>query len=308
VAKKTEKSNVVQFPKGKKKAAAAAGSSDDNLELAQQKVYEAWEVTGKKRIALANQALKLHEDCADAYTLLASEEPDEHKRIELYRKAVAAGERALGPDWEKEFAGVCWGVIETRPVMRAMARLACSLQQEFEFEESLEWYRKLIRLNPDDNQGVRYLFAGCLYEADKGDELEKLLDEYNDDPSAALLYTKALHVFRMRGDCEEAKKALMAAFDSNNYVPLFLSDVVEMPDEAPDSIGFGDESEAVAYVVDNGHLWWSTAGANPWMAETLALKLNTVVDDPELIQAAIESLKDETVHDCDDDEFDDNHK
>jgi len=261
--------------------------------MAQEKVYEAWESTGKKRASLAREALEISEDCTDAYLLLAEELRDGRKRIELYRKAVAAGGRALGKDWETEYKGVCWLALETRPVMRALARLAMELQGEDELAEALTLYRKLMELNPNDNQGIRYQLAGCLYEAECGQELEKLLSAHKNDPSAALLYTKALHLFREHGPSKPSEKALKDAFKANTNVPIYLSDIVEMPDEPPAYIGFGDDNEAIAYVMDQGYLWWDTEGASEWMAEKLASDLRKVIDDRELVEEVIKALKGE---------------
>jgi tetratricopeptide (TPR) repeat protein len=142
-----------------------APSKADKLHLAQKKVYDAWECSGKTRETLAKEALAISEECADAYLLLAEGTRDRQERIKLFRKAVAAGRRALGSNWEIKYKGMCWGALETRPVMRAMAELAMDLQGEDELTEALALYRKLMELNPNDNQGIRYLLAGCLYEA-----------------------------------------------------------------------------------------------------------------------------------------------
>ena len=289
MTKRTAKSNVIPIPKTKSRKASKA----ENLQLAQDKVYEAWETTGKKRVALAREALAISEDCADAYILLAEESKDGQQRIELYRKAVAAGSRALGRDWETKYKGVCWLAHETRPVMHAMARLAMDLQWEDQLQESLALYHKLMELNPNDNQGIRYQLAGCLYEAGCDDELEKLLAANKDDPSAALLYTKALHLFRKSGASKRSAKALLDAFKANIHVPIFLSDIVEMPNEPPASIGFGDDREAVAYVMDHGHLWWDTEGATEWMAEALAPELYKAIDEQDLVEEVLKALKGE---------------
>jgi len=98
-----------------------------------------------------------------------------------------------------------------------------------------------MELNPNDNQGIRYLLANCLYEARCDSELEKLLSDYSGDTSAFLSYTKALYLFRKFGASKRATKALIEAFQANKYVPIFLSDIVEMPDESPSTIGFGDD-------------------------------------------------------------------
>ncbi len=289
MTKRTTKSNVVKMPKKTSRQMSKA----ESLRLAQDKVYEAWDSTGKKRAVLAREALEISDDCADAYLVLAEEVRDGRKRIELYRKAVAAGGRALGKDWETEYKGVCWLAHETRPVMRALARLAMELQGEDELNEALTLYRELMELNPNDNQGIRYQLAGCLYEAQCDQELEKLLAAYKNDPSAALLYTKTLHLFRKNGPSKVSEKALKDAFKANINVPIYLSDIVEMPDEPPAYIGFGDDNEAIAYVMDQGYLWWDTEGASEWMAEKLAPDLRQAIDDKELVEEVVKALKGE---------------
>jgi tetratricopeptide (TPR) repeat protein len=157
LTKRIIKTNVIQMPKKK-----SSESKDEQLYLAQNKVYDAWESVGKRRAKLAREALAITEDCADAYIVLAEKLKNGKQRIPLYRKAVAAGERALGADWKAKYKGVCWGVLETRPVMRAIAKLAIELQSEDELSEALQLYRSLLELNPGDNQGIRYLLLGCL--------------------------------------------------------------------------------------------------------------------------------------------------
>lgn len=111
--------------------------------------------------------------------------------------------------------------------------------------------------------------------------------------NAALLYTKALHLFRKHGPSKPSEKALKDAFRANINVPIYLSDIVEMPDDPPAYIGFGDDNEAIAYVMDQGYLWWDTEGASEWMAEKLAADLQKEIDDRELVEEVIKALKGE---------------
>ena len=101
---------------------------DDKAYQAQQLVYDAWEATSDAREAqLMAQALELNPRNVDAllYTLdIAGLEPEEE--IQALRQIVASGEQDLA-DKFKESTGHFWGVIETRPYMRARQRLAESL-------------------------------------------------------------------------------------------------------------------------------------------------------------------------------------
>ena len=100
---------------------------DEALDLAQEKAFEAMEAPRTaERIALARQALALSPLCSDAYLVLAREAADADEALELYRRAVAVGAEALGIDFEED-VGSFWGLLETRPYMRARHELALAL-------------------------------------------------------------------------------------------------------------------------------------------------------------------------------------
>ena len=85
------------------------------LEQAQDLVYQAVEVRGRRRIQLARKALELSTDCADVYVVLAEQAASPETACDLYAQAVTAGERALGPLTFEEHAGYFWGMIQTKP-------------------------------------------------------------------------------------------------------------------------------------------------------------------------------------------------
>jgi hypothetical protein len=58
-------------------------------------------------------------ECADAYVLLAEAAQDPQEMRSLYEQGVQAGERVLGPEIFAEEVGHFWGIVETRPYMRA---------------------------------------------------------------------------------------------------------------------------------------------------------------------------------------------
>ena len=69
-------------------------------------------------------------------------------------RARDAGRRAgAGPAFFKENAGDFWGLIETRPDVRARAGLANTLWSLQRRDEAAQHYRALLALNPEDNQG-----------------------------------------------------------------------------------------------------------------------------------------------------------
>ena len=58
----------------------------------------------------------------------------------------------------------------------------------------------MLRLNSNDNQGVRYLLLGALVDLDRDDEAQHLIERYDHDSSAEWAYTTALLAFRREGD------------------------------------------------------------------------------------------------------------
>lgn len=236
------------------------------LERAQDIMYEAWDARGKDRIDLAYKALSVSKDCADAYVLLADEAaPDYAEAIRFLEDGVRAGERALGERMFAEDAGNFWGILETRPYMRARFDLAHLLSLTGERAQAIIHMQDLLRLNPGDNQGVRHELAACLLEEGDLEALQKLLDEYPDEYSAVWYYTRALMKFRLEGRTPPADVYLIEAFEQNRFVPLYLLGKKRFPVRAPEYMSIGDDTEAVVYALENALAWKDTPGAFMWM-------------------------------------------
>lgn len=237
------------------------------LEQAQDLMYQAWEASSPaRRVALGRQALEVSPDCADAYVLLV-----EHaggglaESIALLREGVAAGERALGKRAFKDDVGHFWGLLETRPYMRARAGLAQLLREAGQHDEAVAHYRDLLRLNPNDNQGLRYELAPYLLELGLDEELTMLLGQYHDDCSATWAYSATLLAFRKGGDDEDARQFLAEATKTNPHVPAYLLGKKKLPKRLPDYVGMGDQNEAVVYASSAVAGWKKTAGALDWL-------------------------------------------
>jgi len=229
-------------------------------------MYEAWDSSGRKRLQLARKALEISPDCADAYVLLAEDGSRNLKEArEFYEQGMKAGERALGAETFEEDVGHFWGILETRPYMRARLGLAQTLWQLGEREQTVDHYQDLLRLNPGDNQGVRYLLAMNLLEMEENERLERLLAEYEDDWSATWHYTRALVNFRKEGSGGTSDKSLVQAIKQNPFVPAYLLGKKKVPRDLPPYMGIGDDDEAVSYAADAIMIWRGTEGAIPWL-------------------------------------------
>ncbi|MBM3321134.1 MAG: hypothetical protein FJY73_10705 [Candidatus Eisenbacteria bacterium] len=234
-------------------------------EKAQDLFYRALEADGRLQIKLARQALAIDKDCADAYVLLAERMPDRERKLDLYRKGMEAGERSIGKRAMVRDAGRFWGIIETRPYMRARFGVAECLREGGCFNEAIEHYGELLRLNPGDNQGVRLILAPLLLEQRRDADAEKLLTDHAADESAPMAFARALSAFRREGDSPGARALREAACRENPHMARFLTGKREIPDLQPDSYAFGSEEEAIVFAPDALPAWRQTPGAIEWL-------------------------------------------
>lgn len=243
-----------------------ASTPSTPLERAQDLMYDAWEASGKRQIELARQALAISPDCADAYVLLAEHARSVQEAKDLYEQGVQAGERALGPQVFTEDVGHFWGIIETRPYMRAREGLAQCLWLLGERQQAIAHYQDMLRLNPGDNQGIRYVLINCLLAQGDDQAVEQLLKQYPDDAAATWAYARALWLFRREGAGRRANAALKKALKANRFVPAYLLGKKKLPRSMPAYIGFGDETEAIDYAAGASAVWRETPGALEWLA------------------------------------------
>ncbi|HEY4587854.1 MAG TPA: tetratricopeptide repeat protein, partial [Thermoanaerobaculia bacterium] len=247
-----------------KAAPAEETSPQDHAEDLLERAYLA---RGRRGVLIARQALEVWPDCADAYGFLAGRAPDLESAARLYELGMAAGERTMGAD-AFEQAGHFWGILETRPYMRARAGLAKVLVEQERLAEAVEHYQEMLRLNPNDNQGLRHTLVNLLIELDRDEEARKLVESYPED-GALLEFPRALLLFRRDGDSLEARRALNQAVRSNRFVPgMLLGDRVPPPRD--DSYSPSGEDEAGLYLVLARDTWDDTEGALEWLRKRTA--------------------------------------
>jgi len=238
-------------------------------ERAEDLLDRAYGARGRRVVLLARQALEVWPDCADAYSLLAGKAPDFESACRLYEQGMAAAERAMGSEMFEE-SGSFWGILETRPYMRALQGLAECLVALERPAEAAERFQEMLRLNPGDNQGARTSLVNLLIALDRDAEAEVLADRYGEDSWALMAFPRALLAFRREGDSLEARRYLKKALQSNRFVPgLLLGSRTAKP--LGDYYRPGDENEAGLYLDLSCDTWESTPGALDWLRERTSL-------------------------------------
>lgn len=224
-------------------------------DIAQDKLFEAYEAKGNRRKKLIKEALDIYPDSPDAYLLLAEDAKTMQEAYELYQQAVLAGEKDLGKEFFEENKGHFWLMIETRPYMRAKAELASIQHVLGDTSSAIETYEEMLELNPGDNQGARYVLLTLYLETEQYEAAQELLETYDDERSAEFYFNDVLLHFFRDGFTSKTKSLLKKADEQNPNVKDYLTGKKAVPKEMPAYIGIGDENEAIAYVQGNGHLW-----------------------------------------------------
>lgn len=107
-----------------------------------------------------NQALALNPEFADAYNGLAivRYEREQYLVAETMCRTTLEKARAdLGTEDPDAFAW--WGGPETRPYMRARHTSGLALWRQGKYRDAISEFQEMLKRNPNDNQGVRYLIG-----------------------------------------------------------------------------------------------------------------------------------------------------
>lgn len=213
----------------------------------------------------ALRAVRLDPACLDARVLLAiAAGGPSSELIEELETIVAVGEADFGPEFFKQNQGCFWGLIETRPYMRARHKLAYELYNAGRIAEAIHHYEEMLQLNPDDNQGLRYSLLAHYLEANDLDGARRVLKTYGDEPFALFLWARVLERY-LSGDLVEAVEALQQARRQNPHVEPFLVGKAKVPKTLPDYYGIGDIAEAMTCVDAIGPAWKKHREAIQWL-------------------------------------------
>lgn len=245
---------------------------------AQELMWEAMKVVHhdeQKAARLCRKALEIHRGCTDALAMLAEiESCTVREYVERMREVIAAGRRDLGPKSFEEAKGHFWGLIETRPFMRAMAVLADALIQwgiPESVDEAIAIYEEMLDLNPNDNQGVRDWLTGLYLARKRYGDAAGLLDRYPEDWLASPAWARVLLSYVTAGE-ERAAQLLAEARERNPHVELYLTGRKRRPRTRAGAYSPGDEDEA-AYCADMlWDAWKRHPKAKAWLKEACGAK------------------------------------
>lgn len=241
-----------------------AAEADRRFE-AMEHVEEAREAPPARREALAERALELWPDCAEAWLVLADAAPTPSARLAPLREAVGAARRALR--LPARGASVAAGDGEDgRALLRARDALARALRATGDEEGALAEERTLLAEDPDDPLGVGVRHVARCFELGRDDAAHGLLDARAHDAGPGWVWLRVLDA-RRRGDGVAASFALAEA----TMVAPFVAALLALgPGRARPPEGLTQDAYAAAVRAADTlrPAWAATPGALAWLART----------------------------------------
>jgi tetratricopeptide (TPR) repeat protein len=152
--------------------------------------------------------------------------------------------------------------------MRAMERLAGLLRGEGLSLDAIGVYKRMLELNPNDNQGVRDPLLGLYLETGDLKGARELLQKFKEDASANFAWARVLERF-LAGKSGEASAALKQARRANRHVELYLAARKTLPKHPPEMYSLGSEEEAALCVGYLSGAWAAHKEALFWLLDQL---------------------------------------
>jgi tetratricopeptide (TPR) repeat protein len=243
----------------------AGRSKEDRSLLAHELLSAAEDATHPlEMIPHLLRAVRLDPACLDARMLLATiAGGPRDELIEEFEQILVTGETDLGKKFFQENSGDFWLLIETRPYMRARARLAKLLQNAGRIDEAISHFEAMLQLNPNDNQGVRYTLMCCYLQTGRLEASRKLFSRYNEE-TALWLWARVLERY-LATELPEAIGLLAMARRGNRYFEDFLTKRRALPKDPPPYYSPGSVSEGVVCIDTIGNAWMQYPEVLMWL-------------------------------------------
>lgn len=209
----------------------------------------------------------------DAYhhlAMLLDETGRKKEAFEIWQKAVQLTIDCFISGFCDDGKQLPWGLLDNRPFLRAYHGLGLMHLKRREIQKALSIFSNILRMNPNDNQGVRALVIHCYFDLNNPQKVLDICHDYPDDAHEAVIYGKALAFYQI-GEKDRAGEALR---DAINILPLIAKELIKGNHRKPKNayrghITIGGLDQAYYYWVNQGKYWKSTPRAIDFVKEWL---------------------------------------
>jgi len=189
----------------------------------------------------------------------------------LIHKAHSIALETIPNDFDENKHKIEWLSLENRPFLRTFHGIILEFMKEQEYEKAISKCEFVLKVNPDDNQGIRDLLMKCFFHKNSPKNVLDLIEEYNDDRSIDFLYGATLAYLQLNKKTE-ARTALEKAV---NRFPKGKKELIKKRHIKPkneaflDGIISGSDYQAYDYWKRYGKFWNRTKGGISFLKQNV---------------------------------------
>ncbi len=238
----------------------------DPKRRAQELAFRAMEADSPEIVlAYAERAIRLDRHCIDAMrTIIENSGAPPQEYLDALAALVVIAEHDAAERYSGD-EGRYWGIVPTRPFMRALYDFACVLQLAGIEDESIRRFEQLLALNTNDNQGARYSLLGLYLSDGRPDDARALLERFTEEDFSAVFAWGRVLDRLLAKDMDAAEAALVNARKVNAHAEKYLTGRKRRPRYRPLSYSPGDENEAQCCAAELALAWERNAEATRWL-------------------------------------------
>lgn len=217
----------------------------------------------------AQRALSIDPYCTDAELILINLMDATMEEIKKrYEKLVEKTEAHLREEgyFEDDNIGDFYGILETRPYMRALGEYLDLLIRLGKYRMAEATAQKMIHLNENDNMGARYRLIALYAVLEDTEAAESLYEQYPEENTFMLLplvmlyykkddYTKARRYLKIAARKNPDLKKMMKEQLTEEYVEEQFSQGGYRPNTIGEILQFFEEAEFLLESSKGGILW-----------------------------------------------------
>ena len=186
---------------------------------------------------------------------------DGEMTIEDYQEYIDDFKKNVGEEFFKENEGNFWAIPETRTFMGCLFEQTLLFWQNNEKDKAIDQLKYVLKLNPRDDQGVRYVLLAYLLELDMLEDAQSLMMSYGDDYSTYWSFCELLLDIKKQEDSAIIEMEFGMCVECNEFVVPYLIGDEKIPSDAVGSYDDGDRNEAIFYVQSAGDAWFNDKNA-----------------------------------------------
>lgn len=184
------------------------------------------------------------------------------KAATLLVSAIGIMKNLFPKEFDSKHDRLPWYFLENRDFLMLLFDRATFIHQEEGALAATPYFEEILSLNPNDNQGVRGIFASLYLKVNEPEKVIVLHKKYPGDSTPELVMGHALALIKLKKQKAVKKYLWEYMHDCEHVIDELLKPVHKPPQGYdPSRISMGGDDEAYLYWQNQGTLWQATPGA-----------------------------------------------